>query len=72
MRIKNSKCCLITISRKKDVFYRHTFESAGLVENLSFFSPLESNRNIMRSAVATASLFPKFDQHIPATFAAPS
>ena len=49
-----------------------TLESEGLVENLSLFSPFESNKKTVRSAVATANFWPFEDQHSPTTLAAPS
>lgn len=44
-----------------------TFESAGFNENLSLFSPRSSNKDTVRSAVATASFKLFGDQHSPTT-----
>lgn len=44
-----------------------TLESEGLSENLSFLSPLSSNKDIVRSAVATANFKLLGDQHNPTT-----
>jgi len=52
--------------------YKFTFESEGFVANLSLFSPLESKRKMILSAVATASLCPVDDQLMPVILAAPS
>lgn len=49
-----------------------TFESEGLVENLSLFSPFASNRTMTLSAVETANFWPLADQQIPLVLAAPS
>lgn len=50
----------------------YTFESDGLVENLSLLSPFSSKRSTTRSAVQTASLVLFGAQAIAVIFAAPS
>lgn len=62
----------MTIDMSGILWVWFTFESAGLRENLSLFSPCSSNNRTTRSDVHTASFWLLFEKAIAQILAAPS
>lgn len=61
LKIKNVKTNSSQYTNQKSFVISNTLESTGFVENLSFLTPLSSNKKIERSLVATANFKPLGD-----------